>query len=144
MRKSQASAVDAWYLDGFSPSLNPSLWDLALTRAIAAHSKNGTTATSYSVAGSARRALIAAGFNATKRAGFGKKRHSLYAVMGNETELFQPGSKHEQRHRQSQIAQPQNIPAQIAKKPATKTCLLSAPALQVAVPHSHSRVVGIR
>lgn len=110
MRKSQASAVDAWYLDGFSPSLNPSLWDLALTRAIAAHSKNGTTATSYSVAGSARRALIAAGFNATKRAGFGKKRHSLYAVMGNETELFQTGSKHEQRHRQSQTAQPQNIP----------------------------------
>ena len=110
MTKSQTSAVDAWYLDGFSPSLNPSLWDLALTRAIAAHSKNGTTATSYSVAGSARRALIAAGFNATKRAGFGKKRHSLYAVMGNETELVQPANEHEQRQRQSQTAQPQNIP----------------------------------
>ena len=110
MTKSQTSAVDAWYLDGFSPSLNPSLWDLALTRAIAAHSKNGTTATSYSVAGSARRALIAAGFNATKRAGFGKKRHSLYAVMGNETELVQPANEQEQRHRQSQTEQPQNIP----------------------------------
>ncbi len=28
MMKSQTTAVDAWYLDGFSPSLNPSLWGL--------------------------------------------------------------------------------------------------------------------
>ena len=110
MRKSETPAVDAWYLDGFSPPLNSSLWDLTLTRAIASHSKTGTTATSYSVAGSARRALIAAGFSVTKRSGFGKKRHSLYAIMVNETESFQPANEEGERHEQSQAAQPQNNP----------------------------------
>jgi len=79
--RNQETTIDAWYLDGFSPALNPSLWDLEIARAMALHSKEGTTATSYSVAGSARRALIEAGFSVTKRAGFGKKRHSLSAVF---------------------------------------------------------------
>lgn len=81
LSRSQETTIDAWYLDGFSPALNPSLWDLEIARAMALHSKEGTTATSYSVAGSARRALIEAGFSVTKRAGFGKKRHSLSAVF---------------------------------------------------------------
>lgn len=81
MSRSQEAGVDAWYLDGFSPALNPSLWNIGIARAMALHSKKGTTATSYSVAGSARRALIEAGFSVTKRAGFGKKRHSLSAVF---------------------------------------------------------------
>lgn len=124
MMRSQTTAVDAWYLDGFSPSLNPSLWDLTLTRAIASHSKNGTTATSYSVAGSARRALIDAGFSVTKRSGFGKKRHSLYAIMANETESFQSTNEEEQQNNQSQTAQPQNNPRSSHQKNSDQDVLV--------------------
>jgi len=119
MSRSQETTIDAWYLDGFSPALNPSLWDLEIARAMALHSKEGTTATSYSVAGSARRALIEAGFSVTKRAGFGKKRHSLSAVFekpasnspalsGANTPVPSRANDVENRPNLSATAQPKN------------------------------------
>ena len=80
-------AVDAWYLDGFSPALNPSLWDEAIAHRIAELSAGGASVASYSVAGGVRRALAGAGFAIEKRTGFGRKRHCLAGRLGKETAL---------------------------------------------------------
>lgn len=73
--------ADAWYLDGFSPAKNPDLWEPALMQAVANHTaKSGTLAT-YTAAGHVRRALIDAGFDVTRKPGFGRKRHMTIARM---------------------------------------------------------------
>ena len=74
---------DAWYLDGFSPNKNESAWDLKLLKKISSLSKKGTTASTYSVAGSVREALKESGFNIEKIPGIGKKKHILKAVLEN-------------------------------------------------------------
>ncbi|MEM8792289.1 MAG: tRNA (5-methylaminomethyl-2-thiouridine)(34)-methyltransferase MnmD [Pseudomonadota bacterium] len=67
--------ADAWFLDGFAPAKNPELWGPALMQAVADHTAvNGTFAT-YTAAGHVRRALSVAGFDVTRREGFGRKRH---------------------------------------------------------------------
>ena len=81
---SEETRVHAWYLDGFSPALNPQLWDIDIAKAIASRSKPRASAVSYSVAGSARRALTEAGFSVEKRPGFGTKRHCLRARLNTQ------------------------------------------------------------
>lgn len=73
------SIADAWYLDGFSPAKNPALWEPALLRAVADHTAPGGTAATYSAAGHVRRGLADAGFEVTRTAGFGRKRHMTCA-----------------------------------------------------------------
>lgn len=73
--------ADAWYLDGFAPARNPDLWTPALMRAVAAHTAPGGTAATYSAAGEVRRNLAAAGFEVTRRPGFGAKRHMTTARL---------------------------------------------------------------
>lgn len=70
-------AVDAFFLDGFSPARNPDLWSPALCRALARLAKPGATLATWSVAGSVRRALSEAGFMVEKRPGFADKRQML-------------------------------------------------------------------
>ena len=72
-----AAAVDAFYLDGFSPARNPELWSAALCRSLARLAVPGTTLATWSVAGSVRRALSAAQFVVVKRCGFAHKRQML-------------------------------------------------------------------
>lgn len=79
MAQGAAFSVDAWFLDGFSPKVNPALWQLPLLQLLRQSSHSGTTLSSYSVAGSLRTALAAAGFVVEKRAGFAGKRHMLSA-----------------------------------------------------------------
>lgn len=74
-------AIDCWFLDGFNPALNESLWQPQLLVRIAELSKPGTTLSSYSVAGQVRRGLSAAGFQVEKKPGFGRKRHMLSATL---------------------------------------------------------------
>ena len=69
--------VDAWFLDGFSPAKNPQLWEPGIFRAMADHSRAGTTLATYSCAGAVRRGLEAAGFRVEKSPGFGPKREML-------------------------------------------------------------------
>ncbi|MCP5161781.1 MAG: bifunctional tRNA (5-methylaminomethyl-2-thiouridine)(34)-methyltransferase MnmD/FAD-dependent 5-carboxymethylaminomethyl-2-thiouridine(34) oxidoreductase MnmC [Hahellaceae bacterium] len=69
--------ADAWFLDGFSPSLNPQMWEEALIQQVAAHSRNGTTVSTFTSAGFVRRSLSAAGFNVRKVKGYGQKRDIL-------------------------------------------------------------------
>lgn len=72
-------AIDAWYLDGFSPAKNPDLWGEALFAALAARTAPDGTAASYTAAGWVRRNLAAAGFSVEKRPGFGTKREMIAA-----------------------------------------------------------------
>ena len=70
-------AVDAWFLDGFSPAKNPAMWAAPVMQKIAEHSHAGTTLATYSSAGAVRRGLEQAGFLVQKSAGFGRKREML-------------------------------------------------------------------
>ncbi len=74
-------AADAWFLDGFSPARNPALWTPVLLSQVARHTAPGGTAATYSAAGGVRRALADAGFEVTRRPGFGRKRHMTQARL---------------------------------------------------------------
>ncbi|PXW68692.1 tRNA U34 5-methylaminomethyl-2-thiouridine-forming methyltransferase MnmC [Loktanella sp. PT4BL] len=73
--------ANAWFLDGFSPAKNPELWEPTLLAAVGTHTKRGGTAATYSAAGAVRQALSGAGFEVTRVAGFGRKRHMTRARM---------------------------------------------------------------
>lgn len=72
-------AVDAWYLDGFTPSRNSEMWSQELFKIIALLSKPGTTAATYTVASMVKKHLQECGFTLEKKKGFGGKRHMLMA-----------------------------------------------------------------
>jgi len=74
-------AADAWFLDGFSPAKNPELWGAALMEEVARHTRPGGTLATYTAAGFVRRNLEAAGFEVTRRAGYGRKRHMTTARL---------------------------------------------------------------
>jgi tRNA 5-methylaminomethyl-2-thiouridine biosynthesis bifunctional protein len=71
--------ADAWFLDGFSPALNPRMWTPQVLRLVAERSAPGARAATFTVAGEVRRGLAAAGFEVGKRPGFGRKRERLEA-----------------------------------------------------------------
>jgi tRNA 5-methylaminomethyl-2-thiouridine biosynthesis bifunctional protein len=71
------TGADAWFLDGFDPNKNPDMWRETLWPDIARLSRQGTTLSSYTVAGAVRRGLANAGFEMSKGPGFGKKRELL-------------------------------------------------------------------
>lgn len=73
----QRGEIDAWYLDGFAPARNPSIWNLSVFREMRRLSKPGTTLGTFTVAGQVRRDLIEAGFQVTKKQGHGRKRERL-------------------------------------------------------------------
>lgn len=73
--------ADAWFLDGFAPARNPGLWSPALLAEVARHTRENGTAATYTAAGAVRRGLEAAGFQVTRRAGFGRKRHMTVARL---------------------------------------------------------------
>ncbi len=74
--------ADAWFLDGFSPAKNPELWGAELMAEVGSHTAPGGTCATYSAAGHVRQSLTAAGFEITKTAGFGRKRHMTRGQMG--------------------------------------------------------------
>lgn len=73
--------IDAWYLDGFSPSANADAWHARLFEAMPDMSRPGATVATYSVAGRVRRSLTDNGFEIERRAGFGNKSEMLTARM---------------------------------------------------------------
>ncbi|MEO7026853.1 MAG: tRNA (5-methylaminomethyl-2-thiouridine)(34)-methyltransferase MnmD, partial [Caulobacteraceae bacterium] len=76
--------ADAWFLDGFSPARNPAMWRPELLQAVARRSAPGARAATFTVAGTVRRDLAAAGFIVERRQGFGRKRHRLEARLVGE------------------------------------------------------------
>ncbi|MGB5862955.1 MAG: tRNA (5-methylaminomethyl-2-thiouridine)(34)-methyltransferase MnmD [Sulfitobacter sp.] len=74
-------SADAWFLDGFSPAKNPELWSPDLMAEVARHTQVGGTAATYTAAGFVRRGLADAGFEVSRVAGYGRKRHMTRAVF---------------------------------------------------------------
>ncbi|WP_455816592.1 bifunctional tRNA (5-methylaminomethyl-2-thiouridine)(34)-methyltransferase MnmD/FAD-dependent 5-carboxymethylaminomethyl-2-thiouridine(34) oxidoreductase MnmC [Pseudomonas cerasi] len=69
--------VDAWFLDGFAPSKNPEMWTPELFDCMARLARPGGTLATFTAAGFVRRGLQQAGFEVSKRKGFGEKREML-------------------------------------------------------------------
>ena len=82
--------ADAWFLDGFAPAKNDTMWAEALYPLMARHSKKGTRIGTYTVAGAVRRGLAAAGFTVAKAPGFGRKRERLEASWPGTEETGEP------------------------------------------------------
>jgi len=82
--------ADAWFLDGFSPALNPAMWTDELLALAAARSAPGAAAATFTVAGSVRRGLAAAGFEVAKQPGFGRKRERLEARLPGSPDRARP------------------------------------------------------
>ncbi|MGP5501829.1 tRNA (5-methylaminomethyl-2-thiouridine)(34)-methyltransferase MnmD [Psychrobacter faecalis] len=78
--------IDAWFLDGFAPSCNESLWAESIFTQMQRLSRTGTTAATYSCAGIVKRGLQAHGFSIKKVKGFGRKREMLTAAMVDNAE----------------------------------------------------------
>ncbi len=92
------ASVDAIYLDGFSPAKNPELWSPAVCQQLARIAHPGATLATWSVAGSVRRALAAAGFEVARCPGFAGKRQMLSGryvggYCSTETPFYDEGKK---------------------------------------------------
>lgn len=72
--------VDAWFLDGFTPSRNPDMWTEKVFAEVARLSHKGTTLSTFTAAGFVKRGLRAVGFDMQKRKGFGFKWSMLTGV----------------------------------------------------------------
>lgn len=73
--------ADCWYLDGFAPAKNPSMWEAAVLHGIASHSFPGASLATFTAASAVRRNLEYAGFDVTRRKGYGRKREMLQATL---------------------------------------------------------------
>jgi tRNA 5-methylaminomethyl-2-thiouridine biosynthesis bifunctional protein len=73
------AAVDAFFLDGFAPARNPSMWDERVLRGLHRLAAPGSTLATWCVASAVRQALVTAGFAVEKAPGFGTKREMLVA-----------------------------------------------------------------
>jgi tRNA 5-methylaminomethyl-2-thiouridine biosynthesis bifunctional protein len=74
-----STPIDAWFLDGFAPSKNPSMWSDILFSSMARLSHQHTTASTFTSAGLVRRGLESSNFHVTKTKGFGRKREMICA-----------------------------------------------------------------
>ena len=68
-------SADAWFLDGFSPESNPSMWEAELLGMVGTRTRPGGTVATFSAAGHVRRRLCDAGFEVWRTRGYGRKRH---------------------------------------------------------------------
>ena len=73
--------VDAWYIDGFSPSTGTGPWCTEVYAGMAALSKPQATLATFSVARDVRAGLSEAGFAVEKRPGFAGKRDTLRGAL---------------------------------------------------------------
>ena len=69
--------IDAWYLDGFDPSKNKSMWSNSVFQYMRFLSARNATFGTFTSAGFVKRGLKKFGFEVDKVKGFGKKRHKL-------------------------------------------------------------------
>lgn len=79
--------VDAWFLDGFTPSRNPDMWSQALFKEVARLSCPGSTFATFTSAGVVRRALQNVGFTVKKHPGLGLKREMCFGTFLERPQL---------------------------------------------------------
>lgn len=72
--------VDAWFLDGFSPAINPDLWSEALLQQVARLSHSGTTLAAAHTESCVRQGLATAGFDISQAAGFDRSGRMLSGI----------------------------------------------------------------
>ncbi|WP_157667496.1 tRNA (5-methylaminomethyl-2-thiouridine)(34)-methyltransferase MnmD [Comamonas serinivorans] len=72
-------AVDSVFLDGFSPRLNPEMWDLPVIKGVARLARPGTRVATWTVARALRDHLQQCGFVLERRPGLPPKRDCLAA-----------------------------------------------------------------
>lgn len=92
----QAQAyIDAFFLDGFAPSVNPEMWTPALFGQLRRLATEGATAATWCSAGQVRRDLRDAGFLVEKAPGFGGKRDMTVATLrpGLGRQMGSPGTR---------------------------------------------------
>jgi tRNA 5-methylaminomethyl-2-thiouridine biosynthesis bifunctional protein len=82
------AAIHAWFLDGFSPAKNPTMWSDAVMAQIARLSAPDATFATFTVARMVREGFTAHGFAWQKKPGFGHKRDMLVGV--NEAAAIVP------------------------------------------------------
>lgn len=82
----QLQPVDAWFLDGFTPSKNPQMWRPEIFQRIAEASRQGTSITTFTAAGDVRRRLQGVGFEMDKVDQRPFKRHSLCGFFRGPSE----------------------------------------------------------
>lgn len=70
--------VDTWFLDGFTPSQNKSMWQPEVFSQMARLSHHQTSFSTFTSAGNVRRGLEEVGFVVKKQAGFSKKREMCF------------------------------------------------------------------
>lgn len=73
--------VDAWYLDGFSPTKNPDMWSEALFQQIGRLSKPQASIATFTVAGFVKRHMQNVGFRTQKQHCIGNKHEMLTGVF---------------------------------------------------------------
>lgn len=93
------AAVDAWYLDGFSPNRNQDMWTEKIFACMAACSRKDATFATFTAASHVRRALLNVGFSVSKLPGFGKKRESLHGQFKGLTD--RPAISHSKQKRET-------------------------------------------
>jgi len=72
--------ADCWFLDGFSPANNPDMWNVDVFAQVARLTRDAGTFSTFTAAGFVRRGLMDAGFEVTKKAGYGRKREMCTGV----------------------------------------------------------------
>jgi tRNA 5-methylaminomethyl-2-thiouridine biosynthesis bifunctional protein len=82
--------VDAWYLDGFAPARNESMWRPEVLRAVAQLSRPGASFATFTAAGQVRRDLADAGFTVTRVPGYGRKRECLRGQLARPPAIPDP------------------------------------------------------
>ena len=93
--------ADAFYLDGFAPSLNPQMWDRHVLKALGRLAAPQATAATWSVARPVRDGLLSAGFQVERAPGFGGKREMTVA---DYAPAYTPRRRRRSRRRRPQGA----------------------------------------
>ena len=77
----RSGIVNAWYLDGFSPTKNPDMWSEQLFTQIGRLSKPQASITTFTVAGFVKRHLQRVGFRVEKKSYSGNKKQILLGIF---------------------------------------------------------------
>jgi tRNA 5-methylaminomethyl-2-thiouridine biosynthesis bifunctional protein len=80
MLRDLVCTADAVYLDGFSPTRNPDIWDLHTLKAVLRCCRRGTRLATWTIARAVRDALTQCGFRLARVPGIPPKRDRLEAV----------------------------------------------------------------
>lgn len=82
--RTQNMSIDAWFLDGFTPSKNPEMWTDVVFENMARLSSGQASFATFTSAGFVKRGLQAAGFIVEKTEGFSRKRERLVGAWEGE------------------------------------------------------------